>query len=225
MPMLSFTVLILLLSAPLLTSQANFSTNCNNGDLYECSTSLCANYVFANGTCRVNLTSPCTSGKTVYDGAECVQCAGLAESNCTAFCPDYYYAPSTRLCTPCWVTFGPHCVGCTSTACTDCTYSSRLVVASNGSRCVVAQCTDRNCISCYNFNNQSRCQTCKTGYKVNALYGCSAVSCTIPYCRLCNNATTCKSCVTDYVLSSDKTKCVPNCPQAECLSCCDPGVC
>jgi hypothetical protein len=78
MPILRFTVLILLLSAPLLTSQANFSTSCNNGDLYECSTSLCANYAWANGTCRINLTSTCQPRTTVYDGAECVQCGGLS---------------------------------------------------------------------------------------------------------------------------------------------------
>jgi hypothetical protein len=218
--MFRYTVLILLLSAILLTTQANFTTNCNSGDLYECSTSLCANYYWANDTCRVNQTSTCQPRTTVYDGADCVQCPSLAQSNCTAFCPDYYYAPLSKLCTPCWVTYGPYCVGCSSTACTDCSYSSHLVVASNGTRCVIAQCSDRNCISCYNYTNQSRCQTCKTGYKVNALYGCSAVSCTIPYCRVCQDATTCKTCLTDYVLSPDNLHCYPSCPQAECLSCC-----
>ena len=171
--MLTFPLLILLLSAPLLTSQANFTTKCEKGDLYECTTSLCANYVWSNGTCKVNATSLCQPRLTVFDGAECVQCRSLSDSNCTAFCPDYYYAPSTKLCTACWITFGPYCVGCTTTACTDCASSSRLVVAANGSRCVLSSCADLNCVTCTNVQGQNRCQVCKTGYVVTSLYGCS----------------------------------------------------
>lgn len=154
-----------------------------------------------------------------------MNCRSLSDSNCTAFCPDYYYAPATKLCTPCWVTFGAYCVGCTTTACTECAYSSRLVVSSNGTRCVVATCADQNCVSCTTIQGQSRCQTCKTGYVVNSLFGCTSVSCTIPYCSICQDRLACKRCVDQYVLSADQLHCTPNCPQTECISCCEPGIC
>lgn len=139
---ISLKALTTLLLIVFLIQQAH--CDCTLADTYECSTSLCSNYYWANGTCQTSATV-CTVGTQTLSGSTCTTCSTLASANCTSKCPDFYFSTSGT-CTSCQTTYGADCVACTTTGCTECSFSSKKVLSNNGAGCISSTCSDTNCV-------------------------------------------------------------------------------
>lgn len=195
-------------------------SDCVNADTYECQTSQCSTFSWSNGKCQTASTS-CTVNTQVYNGNTCITCSSLPASSCSLTCPDYYFNYNTGTCTPCRTTYGANCIVCSLNACTQCSYSSNTVLASDSLSCVSPVCGS-NCLQCYTSGGKSICLSCMFGYSVNSDYGCSVATCSIPQCNVCATATTCSLCAPGYSPSDDQVTCSPICSDNFCVNCIRP---
>ena len=68
------TILTVLLTLALLLQLAH--SDCTLADSYECTTSLCSNFYWTNGTCQTSATA-CTVGTQTLSATTCTTCSGL----------------------------------------------------------------------------------------------------------------------------------------------------
>lgn len=214
-PQLIFALLLVLAAG---------ASNCAQGDEIECLSSICPNYYYVNATCYLNSSASCTTTGFVYYNGVCVNCAGLASSNCSVVCPDFLYyssGSSPAVCKSCQQLYGDYCIRCTSSSCLICAYSSNLALAADKSGCVNNNCAASNCMICY--TDGSRCYKCKSGY-IAVNFVCVPTSCSILNCITCVG-TLCGNCFPGYYLSNGNTGCQPICTDTNCLDCIAPGIC
>ena len=175
---------------------------CDVGDRFECESSLCATYYWSNTVCALNSSSPCNASISVPSGSTCTSCANLTSSECSSICIDWYFNTTSNTCESCSSMYGADCIECTTSACTQCSFSSGKRLSNDNLSCVA--CAVGNCSSCYNASGVERCYRCDLGYGVDSSFGCSTWPsyCMIPFCRLCfAQGSYCSACYPGYVLS------------------------
>ncbi len=84
----------------------------------------------------------------------------------------------------------------------ECAYSTNLILAPDKLSCVNSNCSDPNCLVCY--NDGANCSQCKSGYELNDT--CEASTCSVANCLACS-VSVCASCAYGYSLSADQTIC------------------
>ena len=186
------------------------SNSCLDGDSVECSSSVCANYIYTNSSCARSTSRNCTTYQNyVQSNSMCYSCGYLGEANCTNFCPDYVYmssSSSSQKCKSCESLYGTNCIRCTPSACVACRYSSNTMLASDGQSCFKENCTIDNCVDCFG----SKCAKCKNGFQINGSSLCEVASCSITNCMTCVG-TVCQRCDDGYQASASGDACNPNC--------------
>ena len=82
---------------------------CDQGDRFECATSLCSpfnwftalNSTTYTSNCQPDNTTNCTIQISVPSGSTCTLCANLTQSECSSLCIDWYFNTSAGVCQSC----------------------------------------------------------------------------------------------------------------------------
>ena len=170
--MLKIFLLLLLISLA--------TSNCLQGDSFECTTSLCVNFNEVNGSCIADNTTNCTAGQQVSVAGNCTSCSNLNSSTCTSTCPDWYVnTTNNSTCESCESKYGSNCIECTINVCQRCSQSSNTLLANDSLSCVnsSSNCNISNCGLCSSVNGTIRCTSCSANYNLDAVTGlCVSVS-------------------------------------------------